>query len=57
MNNFYLTLPSNSSMNFFGNNTLTTKIQMPIQLKGKYDALTDLYYPYNWQLRPQAEYI
>lgn len=49
---FYVVLPSNSSMNFFPNNTLsnyTTKLQNPITVDGPYEvALTEIIFPFNW---------
>lgn len=49
MNNFYVTLPSNSSMNVFPNNTksnFTTLLSQAIQLNGDYEvALTNVSFP------------
>jgi len=49
---FYITLPSNSSMRYFPNNTLTkytTKLHNQLQLEGKYEvALTEIIFPFNW---------
>ena len=60
MNNFYITLPSNSSFQYFENNTLTkytTKLQIPIQLEGKYEvAITDIFYLFNWSYKPQSSF-
>ena len=51
----YVTLPSNSSMNFFPNNTLssfTTKLQHQISLDGLYEvALTEIILPFNWTIK------
>lgn len=50
--NFYVTLPSNSSMQYYPNNTCTnyiTKLKIPIQLEGPYEvALTEVCLPFNW---------
>lgn len=58
---FYVTLPSNSSMTFFPNNTCThfmTKLQSPIQLDGPHEvALTEVILPYNWSRIIHAEFI
>ena len=49
---FYVTLPSNSSMNFYPDNTLThfiTKLHQPLQLIGTYEvALSEIIFPFNW---------
>ena len=49
---FYVTLPSNSSMKYFPNNTLTkytSKLHNQLQLEGKYEvALTEIMFPFNW---------
>ena len=49
---FYLTLPSNSSMEYFPANTLTnfkTKLAQPIELTGEWEvALSELQYPRSW---------
>src|SRR5271154_2756325 len=49
MSSFYVTLPSNSSMLYFPNNTLTrfrTKLHTPIILKGNYEvSLVEITYP------------
>ena len=49
MNNFYVTLPSNSSMNVFPNNTksnYTTLLSKALQLNGDYEvALTNISFP------------
>ena len=48
----YITLPSNSSMDYFPNNTLTsftTKLATPLVLRGEYEvALVDIIYPHSW---------
>ena len=48
----YLTLPSNSSLDYFPNNTLTsftTKLATPLVLRGEYEvALVDIIYPHSW---------
>ncbi len=52
MSQFYLTLPSNSSMKFYPNNTLTsytTHLQTPISLSGDWEVgLVEIQYPYSW---------
>jgi hypothetical protein len=49
---FYLTLPSNSSMAYFQNNTVANfrvKLAETIVLPGQWEvALTELYYPHTW---------
>ena len=49
---FYLTLPSNSSMEYFPGNTLTnfkTKLAQPIELTGEWEvALSEFQYPHSW---------
>jgi hypothetical protein len=49
---FYVTLPNNSSMEYYPNNTCTnyiTKLKIPIQLEGHYEvALTEVCLPFNW---------
>ena len=49
---FYLTLPSNSSMEYFSANTLTnfkTKLAQPVELLGDWEvALAELQYPRSW---------
>jgi hypothetical protein len=61
MSSFYVTLPSNSSMKFFPNNTLTkytTKLNTPLQLEGKYEvALTEIMYPFNFKYRKNGNII
>jgi hypothetical protein len=51
---FYLTLPSNSSMQYFPNNALSnysTKLSNTVELNGKYEvALVELMYPINWKI-------
>ena len=52
MSHFYLTLPSNSSIEYFPNNTLThfiTKLHNDVSLNGDWEvALVDIIYPRNW---------
>ena len=52
MSHFYLTLPSNSSMKYFPNNTLTrfvTKLHNDVSLSGDWEVtLVDIMYPRNW---------
>ena len=49
---FYLTLPSNSSIEYFPVNTLTnfkTKLAQPVELTGDWEvALAELQYPHSW---------
>ena len=49
---FYLTLPSNSSMNYYPDNTLahfTTKLPQDVDLTGKWEvALVELQYPHSY---------
>jgi hypothetical protein len=49
---FYLTLPSNSSLDFFPDNTLThyhTKLPQDINLNGNWEAgLVEIQYPHMW---------
>ena len=52
MSQFYITLPSDSSMNVFPNNTVAhfkTKLAERVHLEGKYEvALTEFIYPNSW---------
>ena len=49
---FYVTLPSNSSVNFYPDNTLTsytTRLVKQINLTGNWEvALTEIHYPFSW---------
>ena len=49
---FYVTLPSNSSMSLYPNNTLssyTTHLVKQINLTGHWEvALTEIHYPFSW---------
>ena len=49
---FYLTLPSNSSMNYYPNNTLahyTTALAQEVDLSGRWEVgLSEIQYPYSW---------
>ncbi|KAJ8030236.1 hypothetical protein HOLleu_26584 [Holothuria leucospilota] len=49
---FYVTLPSNSSFQYFPDNTLssfTTQLPEPILLTGSWEvALCEIQYPFNW---------
>ncbi len=58
---FYVTLPSNSSMEFFPNNSLTnyiTKLKRNIKLEGEYEvALVELMYPQNWKYKRDGNII
>ena len=55
---FYVTLPSNASMQLFPNNVIgsfTTKLFNPIDLNGKLEVgITELMYPVSWQTRPSG---
>src|SRR5688572_30392001 len=52
MAHFYLTLPSNSSMNYYPNNTLTrytTRLENAISLIGDWEVgLFEIQYPHSW---------
>ena len=52
MSHFYVTLPSNASMDFYPNNTVakyTTKLANRIELDGEWEVgLVELMYPCNW---------
>lgn len=52
MAHFYLTLPSNSSMRYYSNNTLTrytTRLENGISLSGDWEvALFEIQYPHTW---------
>ena len=58
---FYLTLPSNSSMQYFPNNTLSnyiTKLSNIVELHVKYEVgLVEIIYPINWKLRHNGNII
>ena len=58
---FYITLPSNSSMDIFPDNTLTsftTKLKSALQLEGRYEvALTEIMFPVNWKFRKDGQII
>ena len=49
---FYVTLPSDSSMNYYPNNTVThyvTKLSEMIHLDGEYEVgLAEIIYPHSW---------
>ena len=49
---FYLTLPSNSSMDYYPDNTLTTyttKLAQPLELEGSWEVgLAEIQYPRSW---------
>ena len=57
MNDFYLTLPSNSSMDVYPDNTLNhyqTKLPHRIELEGRWEvALVEIQYPHNWYNVPK----
>ena len=52
---FYVTLPSNASMDIYPENTMTrytTKLKTPLQLEGKFQVgLAEIMYPVNWKYR------
>ncbi len=54
---FQLTLPSNSSVEYYPNNKatdFTTKLQTSISLEGEWEAaLIDIQYPHNWYNIPE----
>jgi hypothetical protein len=55
---FYVTLPSNSSIDTFPDNTLTkytTKLKTSLKLEGPYEvALVEIMYPINWEIYSKA---
>ena len=57
---FNITLPSNSSLEYFPNNTLnnfTTKLHSALRLDGEYEVgLVELSYPQNWKYRRDAKF-
>ena len=57
MTNFYLTLPSNSSQQFFPNNTLTeftTKLPSTIELANEWEVgLAEIMFPRSWYTIPK----
>ena len=57
MSEFYLTLPSNSSMEYYPENTLTsftTRLPNSIRLEGDWDVgLVEIQYPHNWYNIPE----
>ena len=59
MTDFYLTLPSNSSMSYYPGNTLsdfTTRLPNPISLTGDWEVgLVEIQYPHNWFNVPSEE--
>lgn len=61
MNNFFVTLPSNASMQFYPDNTLSnyvTNLNKIIKLEGKYEvALTEIMYPFNFKFRKDASIV
>ena len=52
MSGFYLTLPSNSSMDYYKGNSLanfTTRLPNAIDLTGDWEVgLVEIQYPHNW---------
>ena len=61
MSHFYLTLPSNSSMEFYLNNTLTnytTKLAGDVSLRGEWEVgLAEIIFPKNWLNLPEDQTI
>lgn len=61
MNDFYLTLPSNSSTRYFKDNTLTkytTKLHTTIDLTGDWQmALSEIVFPHNWMTLDRVESV
>ena len=61
MSHFYLTLPSNSSMEYYPSNTLakyTTKLQNEISLQGEWEVgLTEIIFPRNWLNVGEKQFI
>ena len=57
MTHFYMTLPSNSSLNFFPENTMadyTTKLMTPVELDGQWElAMTEISYHRSWFTVPK----
>src|SRR5215831_19728413 len=57
MAHFYLTLPSNSSLSYYPENTLTTfttRLANPIKLQGDWEcALVEISFPRNWYTVPR----
>ena len=58
---FYVTLPSNSSMDVYPNNTLSkfsTKLKTPIKLEGHYEvALVEIMYPLSCKYRTDGDIV
>ena len=59
--NFYITLPSNASMDFYSHNTpanYTIRMPRTFYLEGKYEvALVEIQYPYTWpSMKPELDY-
>ena len=56
---FYITLPSNSSLQDFPDNTLTnykTRLKTPLRLNGNYEvALAQIMFPKNWKYKPDGK--
>src|SRR6266516_5294119 len=61
MTHFYLTLPSNSSQQFFPNNTLTeftTKLPSTIELTNEWEVgLAEIMFPRSWYTIPEEGVI
>ena len=58
---FYITLASNSSKQFYPNNTFinfTTKLHSTLRLDGEYEVgLVELSYPQNWKYRRNGSIV
>lgn len=58
---FYVTLPSNASVDVFPDNTTSkysTKLQSPIRLEGPYEvALVEMMYPVSWKNRSDGTIV
>src|ERR1043165_3909523 len=59
MAHFYVTLPSNSSMHYYPNNTVTrytTRLANPISLSGDWEVgLTEIHYQHTWSNLERGE--
>ena len=59
MSDFYVTLPSNASMDYYKANTLanfTTRLPNVIDLTGDWEVgLVEIQYPHNWYNVPAEE--
>src|SRR5437899_3508753 len=59
MSHFYLTLPSNSSTEYYPNNILTnytTKLAVEVSLRGEWEVgLPEIIFPKNWLNLPEDQ--